>query len=87
MTDLLTVAQASGRASVCETVVRRWVASGRLAHFRLGARGRGKIAIDPADLDALLATFRVEARRPEATPEPAPPPARPATPFRHLRVK
>ena len=86
MTPPLSVKQAADRATVCATVVYRWVASGRLAHFRLGARGRGKIAIDPADLDALLATFKVEARQPQATTGPKSGTTRPATPFRHLRM-
>jgi hypothetical protein len=35
----------------------------RLAHYRVGGQGRrGKILIDPRDLDRFLAENRVEAR-------------------------
>lgn len=58
---LLTVKQAAERALVSESLVYQWVSERRLAHYRLGGKGkRGKIGIDPRDLDAFLATLRVE---------------------------
>lgn len=78
---MMTVRQAAARATVSESVIRAWVASGSLPHYRLGAPNkRGKIAILPEDLDAFLAGRRVEN---------APPPPRVKKPkpvFRHLKV-
>lgn len=81
---MLTVKQAAERATVCESIVRQWVASGQLPHFRLGAKGkRGKIAIAVEDLDALVDSFKVGKRE----PEPVKSPARNLTPkLRHLRL-
>ena len=78
----MTVKQAAAYACVCESVVRGWVASRKLAHYRLGL-GRGKIIIERDDLDALLASFKVTKKG----PEPAKAPARPRqVTLRHLRV-
>ncbi|HYH66214.1 MAG TPA: helix-turn-helix domain-containing protein [Urbifossiella sp.] len=74
--------ECAARAGVCESVVRGWVKSGLLPHYRLGLK-RGKIAVAPADLDALVATFRVEGKGPEPVKAPAPP--RPT--FKHLRFR
>jgi excisionase family DNA binding protein len=38
----------------------------RIAHYRLGARGRGKLQFDRVDLDAFRASCRVEVREAEA---------------------
>jgi excisionase family DNA binding protein len=66
----LSVREAADRAGVSEALVRAWVKSGDLPHYRLGRRpGRGKIAVALADLDAFLATRRVEA--PPPVPEAA----------------
>jgi hypothetical protein len=63
----LDVRSAALRAGVSEALVRAWVKSGDLPHYRLGRRrGRGKIAIALADLDAFLASRRVQ------VPPPAP---------------
>jgi hypothetical protein len=41
-------------------LVYRWCAERRLPHYRLGTRGRrGRILIDPDDLDAFLKTLKV----------------------------
>lgn len=77
----LTVKQAAAYCSVCESVVRGWVSSGKLPHYRLGL-GRGKIVIDREDLDALLATFKVGARESEPAESPAPSLAS----FKHLKL-
>ena len=93
-TPFLTVAAAAARACVSEDLVRAWVRDGLLPHLRVGAKGRrGKILIDPLDLDALLASFKVGARPVPAAPPQAPPPAPspappvpPASAFTHLRL-
>lgn len=58
--DLLTVKEAAARARLSKSLVYELCRAGRLKHFRVGVRGRGKILIAPADLDALLAECRVE---------------------------
>jgi excisionase family DNA binding protein len=61
----LNVREAAARAGVSETLLRAWVKSGDLPHYRLGRRpGKGKIAVALADLDAFLASRRVEAPPP-----------------------
>ncbi len=68
---LLSVAEVAQRAGVSQGLVRAWVHSGDLAHYRLGARGkRGKIAVAEADLEAFL-----QARRVSVTPPSPPAPA------------
>jgi excisionase family DNA binding protein len=58
----LTVKQAAERAGVSPALVYRWCQEQRLVHYRLGGQGRrGKILIDPADLDAFLKSLKVEA--------------------------
>jgi hypothetical protein len=81
---VLSVKQAAAHASVCESIVRAWVRSGSLAHYRLGVPGkRGKIAIRVEDLDAVMAGCKVCEKGP-ATPVAKPPKAK--TAFRHLRI-
>ena len=59
----LTIKQAAARAGVSANLVYRWCQEKRLAHYRLGARGRrGRILIDPGDLDAFLETLKVRPR-------------------------
>src|SRR5215510_2503015 len=68
---MFSVKQAAEHAGVSAALVYGWVSSGLLAHFRLGAKGRrGKIAIAEADLDALLASLRVEAKGSAVVPVP-----------------
>ncbi|MFO0849975.1 MAG: helix-turn-helix domain-containing protein [Gemmataceae bacterium] len=70
----LSVRDAARRAGVSPSLVYQWCTDGSLPHYRLGGNGkRGKIRIDPADLDAL-----VEGRRVSGTP------AHPPT--SHIRV-
>jgi excisionase family DNA binding protein len=58
----LTPREAAERALVSASLVYRWCAEGRLAHYRLGAASRrGRILIDPADLDRLIQKCRREA--------------------------
>ena len=77
---MLTVKQAAARACVSAGLVRGWIGAGQLAHSRVGGLGRrGKILIAEADLDALLATFKVGTREPGRVAAPpagqVPPPA------------
>lgn len=68
---MLTVAECAGRACVCESIVRSWISSGRLPHFRVGAAGkRGKILVQVEDLDGLMASFKVEGRGVNPSPQP-----------------
>jgi excisionase family DNA binding protein len=58
---LLTVADAAERAGVSISLVYQWVDERRLAHFRVGGRGkRGKILISPRDLDGFMDSLKVE---------------------------
>lgn len=77
----MTVKQAAAYCCVCESVIRGWVATGKLPHYRLGLK-RGKIMIERDDLDALLASFKVT----PTTPEPVPAPALGRPEFKHLRL-
>ena len=80
----LTPKQAAARRSVSVGLVYRWCAARRLPHYRVGAAGRGKILIDEADLDALLASMKVAG----AVPIPVPAIAAPPRPdLRHLKLK
>lgn len=57
--DRLTPKQAAKRAGVSQSMIYTWCAEGRLAHYRLGAEGRrGRILIDPADLEKLMQECR-----------------------------
>jgi excisionase family DNA binding protein len=74
---LLTVAEAAERTGVSESLVYAWCSGGQLPHFRLGNAGRrGAIRIAEADLDALLASCRVEAPSPNAPTAASPSPPR-----------
>lgn len=78
----MTIKEAAAYADVCEAIVRTWVKSGLLPHYRLGAPGRrGKITVKVEDLDAFLARQRVEKA------PPAPKAAKPKAVFRHLKVR
>lgn len=57
----LTPKQAAERAGVSVSLVYAWCDEQRLAHYRVGREGkRGRIRIDPADLDAFMRTLRQE---------------------------
>lgn len=69
---MLTVAEAAVHARVCASIIRKWVSSGFVPHYRLGARGkRGKIMIDVSDLDEAIASLKVGRKVPEPTQAPA----------------
>ena len=58
---MLTVKQAALKAGVSESLVYAWCHEQRLAHYRVGRDGRrGRIRIDPADLDVFVKTLRQE---------------------------
>lgn len=58
--NYLSVKEAAERVGVSPSLVYQWCADGTLPHYRLGGNGRrGKIVIDPADLDTLFKTRRV----------------------------
>lgn len=60
-TEGLTPAEAAKRAKVSRSMIYTWCAEKRLAHYRFGAEGRrGRIVIDPDDLDKLIAECRKE---------------------------
>ena len=59
---MLTVKQAAERAGVSESLIYLLCDERRLPHYRPGGkRKRGKILIDPRDLDAFMASCRVAA--------------------------
>jgi len=59
----LTVKQAAQHAGVSESLIYQWCDERRLVHYRVGGAGkRGKILIDPADVDSFMASVKVEAR-------------------------
>lgn len=79
---VLTVKTAAARACVCESLVRGWIADGRLPHSRVGATGkRGKILVAVEDLDALLLSFKVAGQGRAHTPRSAKP-----IKLKHLRL-
>jgi excisionase family DNA binding protein len=52
--------EAAQHAGVSPQLVYRWCQEQRLPHYRCGGRGRrGRILIDPADLDAFLQSLKV----------------------------
>ena len=73
---MLTVSQVAERLGVSTALVYQLVAQGRLACYRIGL-GRGAIRCAESDVDAYLATCRVE---PAARIPPAPSPV-----LKHLR--
>jgi predicted site-specific integrase-resolvase len=78
----MTIKEVAAHADVCEAIVRAWVKSGLLPHYRLGAPGRrGKITVKVEDLNAFLASQRVEKAAP------APKVTKPKAVFRHLNVR
>jgi excisionase family DNA binding protein len=78
---MLTVAEAAQHARVCESIVRGWLKSGQLPHYRVGAKGkRGKIVIAIEDLEGLMSSFKVKKKEPEPKRVPV------RTSFKHLRL-
>ena len=57
----LTVKQAGEQAGVSLALIYQWCQEQRLPHYRFGTEGkRGKILIDPGDLDRFMQECRVE---------------------------
>lgn len=57
----LTPKQAAEHEGVSTSLIYRWCDEGRLPHYRLGAEGRrGRILIDPDDLDVFMRGCRQE---------------------------
>lgn len=83
----LTPKQAAERAGVSPKLIYRWCKKGRLAHYRLGSeRSRGRIQIDPADLDRLIEECRQERHWREGTGATSPASSKPPVRLRHLRL-
>jgi excisionase family DNA binding protein len=58
---MLTPKQAAEWAKVSPSLVYQWIKERRLACYRMGATGkRGRILIDPGDLDKLIHECRQE---------------------------
>jgi excisionase family DNA binding protein len=65
---MLTPRQAAERIGVSDSLIYEWCSSGQLPHYRFGKKGRrGKILIDPAELEAFVVAHHREART-EAPP-------------------
>jgi excisionase family DNA binding protein len=79
---VLTVKAIAERLGICESVVRRWITSNVLPHFRLGANGHGAIRVEEADLQASLAARKQGGRR----LAPSPSPKRTPIKLKHLRL-
>jgi excisionase family DNA binding protein len=63
---MLSVKQAAAAKGLSTQLIYLWCEERRLPHYRLGGRGRrGRILIDPADLDALMQTLKVTPSPPE----------------------
>jgi excisionase family DNA binding protein len=56
----LTAAEAAERVRVSTSMVYEWVRRRVLPCYRPTVNGRGKVLIKVEDLDALMATFKVE---------------------------
>jgi len=56
------VANAAARVGVSTKTVRRWIASGQLAGYRVGAR---LLRVDPDDVDRMLTPIPTASRRNE----------------------
>ena len=57
---MLSVKAAAAIAGASPSTIYELCRSGRLPHYRIGCRGRGKFLIDPKALDDFLAACRVE---------------------------
>ena len=79
---MLTVKSAAEKLGISEAMIYGWCASGRLAHLRLGgAKKRGSIRIQEADLDAFLDGCK-QGERNDVVPVATPPPLK----LRHLQL-
>ena len=58
---MLTVKEAGKFAGVSPALIYQWCQEQRLVHYRFGTQGkRGKILIDPKDLEQFMRECRVE---------------------------
>lgn len=64
--EMLSPKEVAQQLGVSVSLVYQWTTGeGRLAHYRTGGEGkRGRIIIDPADLDAFMRSLKVEGRSP-----------------------
>ena len=61
MSKKLTVKEAGEYAGVSPALIYLWCQEQRLPHYRFGSEGRrGKILIDPADLEAFMRRCRID---------------------------
>lgn len=59
----MTVSEAATYCRVSESMVYEWVRLGKLPAFRPSTRGgRGKVLVTVGDLNALMESFRIDAR-------------------------
>lgn len=65
---MLTIKAASEKFPLSKSLLYELCKQGRLKHYRVGARGRGKILVDEKDLSALLEDCRVEDPLPDDGP-------------------
>jgi excisionase family DNA binding protein len=56
----LTVAEAAETTRLSKSLLYELCRLGKLKHYRVGARGKGRILIAPDDLDTLMRDCRVE---------------------------
>jgi excisionase family DNA binding protein len=62
---MISVKQAAVQTGLSPQLIYLWCEERRLPHYRLGGRGRrGRILINPADLDAFVETLKVTPRLP-----------------------
>lgn len=58
---LMTPKEAAQYVGVSSSLIYQWLEEQRLAHYRFGREGRrGRILIDPRDLDRLMQECRVD---------------------------
>jgi excisionase family DNA binding protein len=57
---VLTVREAAARSGASASTIYELCRAGRLVHYRIGCRGRGKILIDPKSLADFVAACRVD---------------------------
>ncbi|QEL19279.1 helix-turn-helix domain-containing protein [Limnoglobus roseus] len=85
--SMMSIKQAAFYCCVCPNLVRDWVKTGRLAHYRIGAAGkRGKILVLKDDLDQLLASFRVSTPVTQPAVPRASKPVSPHVKLKHLKI-
>ena len=67
--ERLTVKEAALRAGVSESLIYQVCEERRLPHYRLGGKGkRGRVLIDPVDLETFMQSHRVEGETASSAP-------------------